>query len=42
MAYNIPESPKKIYIGSLGSIESDKEFVTGDIKLKGDQVEINN
>jgi hypothetical protein len=42
LAYTIPENPKKIQIGSLGSIERDKEFVSGEIKIKGDLAEINN
>lgn len=29
-------------IVSLGSIENDKEFVTGEFKLKADLAEINN
>ncbi len=41
MAYNIPECPKRIPNGGNGSIENDREFSTGEFRLKGDLIEIN-
>lgn len=41
IAYNIPESPKWILNCGSGSIESDREYITRELWLKGEIVEIN-